>query len=542
MPKWPLRRIGQSRCGRALLVACAAAACAGPGAGTAAAAVTATETFTTPGHSGFTVPAGVTSITVTAIGAAGGSIIFGGCIGAGGQGAQVTATMTVAPGEELRVGVGGVGGAGACGQPVGGAGGVGGGGRGGDVGTGNGGAAPGAGGGGASLVGRPAVSPGFNPLLVVAGGGGGAGGFHGGDGGAAGASGEAGSNGAIGGGPGTATAGGGGGVSVNCGDTTSGTNGEFGRGGAGGTSFPADPFNDPGGVGGGGGGGGWFGGGGGGATCLLNSGAGGGGGSSFVAEGVLTATPTAAPARVSITYAAPTADLSGQTISFAATQPLGVVSPEQQVTLTNNGDAPLLVTRAALSGANPGDYVVQNRCQAPVSPAGSCVLAVRFAPQAAGPRAASLTLQTNAATQPPPVTLSGTGGALPEGPAGPQGDTGAVGATGVGGAPGAAGAIGPQGLAGKNGVVRLVTCRTVRRNGRRRKRCTTKNVSGPVTLTTPARAVIARRGVVYATGSAVRAGNGWRLMVTGRRTIAPGRYTLALRARGVTRRTRIRIQ
>ena len=315
---------------------------------------------------------------------------------------------------------------------------------------------------------------------------------------------------------------------MNCGGTTSGTNGEFGRGGAGGTSFPADPFNDPGGVGGGGGGGGWFGGGGGGATCLTASAAGGGGGSSFVAEGVLTATPTADPARVSITYAAPTADLSTQTITFAATQPLGVASPEQQVTVTNNGDAPLLVTARLCPAPIPAitwsRTAVRRRSARPAPVCSRC----GSLPQAAGLRAASLTLLTNAATQPAPVTLSGTGGSLPEGPAGPQGATGATGATG---AAGAAGAIGPQGPAGKNGVVRLVTCKTVKRNGKRRKRCTTKTVKGPVTFTTPAKAAITRRGVVYATGSAVRAGNGWRLVVTGRRTIAAGRYTLALRTR-----------
>src|ERR1700753_3975301 len=64
-----------------------------------------TETFTTPGAHSFTVPAEVTSIRVTAIGAAG-----AGCFGSsGGRGAMVSATVPVTPGTTLYVGVGGVG-------------------------------------------------------------------------------------------------------------------------------------------------------------------------------------------------------------------------------------------------------------------------------------------------------------------------------------------------------------------------------------------------------------------------------------------------
>jgi hypothetical protein len=134
-------------------------------AGSAAANVTATSSFTTAGNYAFTVPAGVTSIAVTAIGAAG-----GGCNGfSGGAGASLTAnTVPVTPGEELFVGVGARGGD--CAYPDGvGAGGTGGGANGG---TGSGYGFGGAGGGGGSVVGL--ATPGFDGMLVVAGGGGGA--------------------------------------------------------------------------------------------------------------------------------------------------------------------------------------------------------------------------------------------------------------------------------------------------------------------------------------------------------------------------------
>ena len=127
----------------------------------AAAASTATATFTTPGQSEFTVPLGVTSISVTAIGGAGGS-----CTGnAGGEGASASATFPVTPGEQLLVGVAGPGSNCSVFASI--PGGIGGGGA----------SGPGfaASGGGASIVGLPQLSPGYTTELIVAAGGGGAG-------------------------------------------------------------------------------------------------------------------------------------------------------------------------------------------------------------------------------------------------------------------------------------------------------------------------------------------------------------------------------
>jgi glycine rich protein len=503
----------QSKCGarlldemrlrrvRAIGLACLGAlgALAWPGA--SAALADTTVSYSTPGSYAFTVPQGVTSLTITAVGAAG-----GGCAanGGGGLGAEVSAAVPVASGQQLVVGVGGLGGTGCISQSVA-AGGTGGGGGGGTT-------DGGAGGGGASLVGGPAASPSFAVLLVVAGGGGGAGNpFAGGSAGSPGAS-----NGPQigGGGAGSQTAGGAGGANTS-GSGTPGQPGSFGEGGPGTNN-------------GGGGGAGFYGGGAGGGS--VGGGGGGGGGSSFTASGatVLSApAPNTASASVTITYGVPTAGLSAGALGFA-TEPQGVASAEQVLTVTNSGSAPLIVSGVLVGGANPGDYLVGNRCQQPVAAGASCQLGIRFAPQAQGASSASLTPLTNASTAPAAVTLTGTGGALPQGPAGPNGS------------PGATGKTGPKGAAGK---VELVTCHevttTVTRHGHRvrvtRTHCTAKLISGTVKFTTAAgviTAVLSRGATVYARGVSLARSTGYQLILNDRRRLGRGTYRLTLQRRG----------
>jgi hypothetical protein len=477
--------------------------------GSATAATTATTTYASPGAYSFTVPAGVGHLSVTAIGAAGGA----GCNGAaGGKGAVVTdGNLIVGPGTVLSVEVGGVGGSGQCGADAfGGAGGIGGGGRGGV------GQFGGGGGGGASVVSDA------EPLLVAAGGGGsgattiGLGGGAGGDAGSAGADGAAAGS---GGGAGTQSAGGAGGT----GAPSHGLAGAFLLGGHAGGSTNSN-------AGGGGGGGGIFGGGGGAGDDAAAAGSGGGGYSYVIGGQFSPGTPTAQPAEVTITYNAPTADLSASAAKFA-TQPQGLASSEQVITVTNNGSAPLVVTGYVVAGADPGDFLISNRCgEAHVG--GSCQIGVRFDPQATGARSATLTLVTNAATAPATITLSGVGGPLPQGPQGKQG---------------------PPGPAGK---IELVTCKTVIKRVKRGhrfvkkhvQRCKARLVTGRVKFVTRvshARVVLARSGVVYAVGSAVRLNDGrWRLSLSDRRSLQPGRYALTLRTPDgrVLRRLAIRIR
>lgn len=183
-------------------------------------------TFAIPGVATYTVPAGVTSVTLSVWGAQGG----GPTSDWGGKGGFATGVLVAPPGTILYLQIGG--------KPTGVAGGIGGGGRGGS----------GFGGGGASHV--AVDGPGLDRRIIVAGGGGGSGNYVGGKGG-----------GTLGGRGGQATSGGGAG-----GTQTSGfALGQGGDGGAGAT---------------GGGGGGLYGGSG--ALVGATGGGGGGGGSGFL--------------------------------------------------------------------------------------------------------------------------------------------------------------------------------------------------------------------------------------------------------------------
>lgn len=254
--------------------------------GTAGLTVTCTFSFTGANQS-FTVPVGVKSLDVKAVGAAGGAGGLSG--GGGGQGASVEDTaVSVTPGQVLTVVVGGKGGSG--GDTLGGAGGVpGAGGPAGDYPTAHP-QAEGDGGGGGGYSGLLNAS---NPLVIAAAGGGGGGFDTGGHGGAGG--GGAGGNGieGRGGGGATGTAGGtAGSAQTSCG--TAGQTGASLAGGMGGNTEALVASS------GGGGGGGYYGGGGGGAGCI--SGGGGGGGSNFGVGTLTNVSNTSAAASVTLTF------------------------------------------------------------------------------------------------------------------------------------------------------------------------------------------------------------------------------------------------
>ena len=237
-------------------------------------APTATVFAYSGGAQSFTVPSGITRVTITAAGAQGGYSDGGGGLG-GGLGGSVTATIPVTPGQVLTVFVGGIGN-----NPYDGYGNGGGFNGGGSGGCGCGAYGFGGSGGGASDV-RQGGSALSNRVVVAGGGGGGAfedtpGGAGGGVAGGAG-SGTPG----YGGGGGTATAGGAAGAAGSYPTCIVGGAGSAGLGGGGGGSSQTENCSD---YGGGGGGGGYYGGGGGGAGGGDQGGylGGGGGGSGFV--------------------------------------------------------------------------------------------------------------------------------------------------------------------------------------------------------------------------------------------------------------------
>jgi hypothetical protein len=356
-----------------------------------------TMTFSSPGEQSFTVPGGVRSIHVVAVGGRGGAVYAV----SGGFGATMTADVAVTPGEVLYVEVaaGGNSGTFCCSTSFG---------SGGQGGAGIASANNfGGGGGGASDVRRLVrTAPGSSgSRLVVAGGGGGAGATNTAGGGAGGAAGTVGetppTTGGGGGGPGSVSAGGAAGAGY-AGGGSSGTAGVGAQGGTGGEDALVT------GGAGGGGGGGYFAGGGGGSSTA-GKGGGGGGGSSFAVGGGTVTPDTTGLGSVAISYLpVPTADVGAASVSFGD-QTIGSQSAAKAVTISNNGSAPLQISSIDATGAAAGDFQIGFGCAAPVAVAGSCSVPVRFTPGAAGARGAALRVISNAPTSPTIVALNGNG-------------------------------------------------------------------------------------------------------------------------------------
>ncbi len=301
----------------ALVAVTAAAGLVLVGAGAARASGPVTVTFGVTGTHSWTVPPGVTSVTLSLAGGQGGAASRNPALPTtpGGRGAEVGASLGVMPGDVLAIVVAGAGGNNTSVGTGGGAGGFGGGGSG---------QADAAGGGGASTVTIGAT------LVAVAGGGGGAANYQGegGDSGAPGTNGGAPVTAGGGGGAGTTSAGGTGGAGGdgsawgNCPSHQSGRPGADGASGQGGDGGSGRYY------GGGGGGGGYFGGGGGGgqSACLTraisSTAGGGGGGSSYVdpAAGNTTVTEGARSGDgvVSITFVDSVGPTSSPALSPAA--------------------------------------------------------------------------------------------------------------------------------------------------------------------------------------------------------------------------------
>jgi len=569
-------------------MACAALVASSLATGSASAAAKVTETFTSTGaEQSFVVPAGVTSVHVRAVGAAGETAFSDSPFqdaAPGGAGALVAGSLPVTPGETLYVEVaaGGFNGGGQLGFEGGGM------------------------GGGASDVrtlSESSVETLQSRLLVAGGGGGGGGTFDeggGGRGGDAGSAGEEGSTGfggccgedqhSAGGAAGTLTGGGAGGERCEAPAPWSGHEGSFGIGGEGGEEGAA-PL-----TGGGGGGGGYWGGGGGEGSCEFAGpegagGGGGGGGSSYVSEEATSASfglaSLSTEPSVSITYAtAATATPDSSTIAFPGTQPLSTVSAPQTITLTNSGGNPLEIWSETFGDSNPGlasdhpeDFLIDSSsCLGEVAFEASCQLKVRFAPQGTGARTATLQIAGDMGAGPTTIALTGTGGVLPQGPQGEPGATGATGAQGEPGAtgttgakgeagatgfqgangeagpqgspgrtgePGKPGAVGPRGPAGAKGergprgLTATYVCHPRRRHGSYKEACF---VSVRSASKSAVKASLERRGVVYASGtfggSAASAGG---LRLTASRKVLGGRYTLVLDSKQGTSRETVTI-
>jgi alpha-tubulin suppressor-like RCC1 family protein len=147
------------------------------------------------------------------------------------------------------------------------------------------------------------------------------------------------------------------------------------------------------------------------------------------------------------------------TVAFP-TQAQGTIGAAQTVTVSA-GTEPLRISTVRTTGAAASDFLVgADQCGGEtLEPGEECTVAVRFAPSATGPRAATLVVRTDAASD-PTVALSGDGGAPAvgekgekgeAGPGGSRGEPGADGAPGKDGAPGVTGPTGPGGPQGPTG-------------------------------------------------------------------------------------------
>jgi hypothetical protein len=140
---------------------------------------------------------------------------------------------------------------------------------------------------------------------------------------------------------------------------------------------------------------------------------------SGAAAATLAVTSNAAPLQVSVSGTGTTAPAAKPTLSeagpvaFADTQ-VGKSAATHTITLSNAGTAALKVASLVLDGAQASDFELKGTCATNVSVAASasCTIDVGFKPTAAGQRAATLVLMTDAGNQ-FTVALGGTGVAVP---------------------------------------------------------------------------------------------------------------------------------
>ena len=234
-------------------------------------------------------------------------------------------------------------------------------------------------------------------------------------------------------------------------------------------------------------------------------------------------------------------------------QPVGEQSATQLVSVDSMGSLPLLLSGVAVTGAGADAFKVeQDTCVgAELTFRQSCALMISFTPPSVGTFSATLTLEDDE-TIPSVIDLAGTGVTASSGPTGATGATGPQGPAGVAGA---TGSRGPRGATGPRGGVEIVTCYTTSLRLSRHKTntnhrvCSTVPASATSTLAGSAgaaRAELERGHRVYALGTGIlNARGGLELLLSDRRTLKPGDYTLILvrhrGARWVTTRAQVTI-
>jgi photosystem II stability/assembly factor-like uncharacterized protein len=106
----------------------------------------------------------------------------------------------------------------------------------------------------------------------------------------------------------------------------------------------------------------------------------------------------------------PLVTLSGSSLTFAS-QPAGIASAAENVTVTNGGSAALTGVAITLTGTNGSDFAQTNTCGTSLAVGANCSVAVVFTPGATGSRSATLSIADNATNSPQTIALTGTGSA-----------------------------------------------------------------------------------------------------------------------------------
>ena len=210
---------------------------------------------------------------------------------------------------------------------------------------------------------------------------------------------------------------------------------------------------------------------------------------------------------VTITPLVVSAQVTSGTLSFGS-QPVSTLSRRDQCRRDEHRHRPADGLRGVtFAGAGATDFFFGSwSCGGSVAPGSSCQLAVRFAPSAPGPRAATLTIVSNDPTGPANVQLTGTGAQ----------------------APAITPASNPSPM--KLGTVKLLCCPAIGAHGsasHRMAHCTKRHLSANAKFVVAAgatRGSLTRRGTVYATGVS----NQGLLVLRGRRAVPAGTYTLTL--------------
>jgi hypothetical protein len=101
-------------------------------------------------------------------------------------------------------------------------------------------------------------------------------------------------------------------------------------------------------------------------------------------------------------------DLSSTALAFG-NQTLGITSPPQSVSITNNTVVALNTSSIGISGANAGDFAETNTCGASLPSGANCTITVTFTPSLVGNETATLTVAGNAPSGSQTVSLTGTG-------------------------------------------------------------------------------------------------------------------------------------